>query len=79
MVDASMMSEEEMGDGKFKQKRPSWRSEQFNELIDILDERATGTIKQARKERLLCSPVKLSPPKNVQPWMIHETNSENVT
>ena len=48
-----MMSEEETtGDEKIERRRPSWRSEGINNLMDELDRRGTDTWKVARKERI---------------------------
>jgi hypothetical protein len=36
-----MMSDEEVVDGKFKVSRQEWRSEEFNDLMVELDDRAS--------------------------------------
>ena len=70
-VDPCMMSDEESSEDSttIARKRPEWRSAEFNELIDSLDQRADDQFKNARKERILCSPWKIAPPKDCQPWM----------
>ena len=46
-VTPPMMSDEEpMPDGKIDRRRPSWRSEAFNELMDTLDERANSSFQK---------------------------------
>ena len=67
-----MMSDEEtLPDGKIGRKRPCWRSDEFNEVIDTLDTRANAALKTARKERVLSSPWKVPPPSVCQDWMTH--------
>ena len=69
-VKPSMMSDEEaLPDGKIARKRPYWRSDTLNKYIDILDTRADGALKTARKERVLSSPWKVPPPSGCQDWM----------
>ena len=74
-VTAAMMSDEEpLADGKVKRKRPSWRSDTFNDLVDTLDDRANASFqKSARKERILSSPAKAAAPTNCPNWMINES------
>ena len=71
-IQPCMMSDEEsLSDGTIERRKPDWRSHEFNELINKLDERADATIKNARKQRVLLSPWKVFPPKdgNLKPWM----------
>ena len=52
-----MMSDEEtLPNGKLARKRPSWRSDAFNNFMDVLDACADASLKTARKERVLSSP-----------------------
>ena len=67
-----MLSDEEsLIDGTIARQRPGWRSQEFNDLIDQLDDRANSHIENARKQRVLLSPWKTNPPKNCKPWMLH--------
>ena len=74
-VTPPMMSDEEpMPDSKIARRRPSWRSETFNEFVDTLDQRANSSFKKsARKERILAEPIGSSPPANIKNWMIERT------
>ena len=67
-----MMSDEEpLPEGKIGRKRPSWRADSFNELMDTLDLRATSSFQRsARKERVPLSPIKTAPPSNIKDWMV---------
>jgi len=68
-----MMSDEEsLSDGTIARRRPEWRSQELNDLIDQLDERADTSMKNARKQRVLMSPWKVAVPNGSKPWMIHE-------
>lgn len=74
-VQPCMMSDEESSpDGTIARRKPDWRSQELNELVDLLDNRADALIRNARKKRVLLSPWKTSPPKNCKPWMIHADN-----
>ena len=42
-VEPSMMSDEEVVDGKFKVHRQEWRSEEFNDLMEELDGRVSNS------------------------------------
>ena len=68
----NMMSDEESIDSQtFERKRPSWRSEEFNAFIDMLDERHCGKYEQcARKVRVNGSPLIGSIPNSTPEWMI---------
>lgn len=70
-VEPCMMSDEESleDSAAIERRRPEWRSAEFNELIDILDQRADEQLKNARKQRILCSPWKIGPPKECKTWM----------
>ena len=75
-IEPSMLSDEEsLADGTIARRRPIWRSQELNELIDELDDRANAHIKNARKQRILLSPWKTNPPKDCKPWMIHTEES----
>ena len=69
---APMMSDEEqIEDRKVARKRPSWRSEGFNNLIDTLDERSNSSFKNsARKERILVLGIEMTVPTDLSEWMI---------
>ena len=69
-----MMSDEEpLPEGKIGRKRPSWRADSFNELMDTLDLRATSSFQRsARKERVPLSPIKTAPPSNIKDWMVND-------
>lgn len=67
-----MLSDEEsLSDGTIARRRPEWRSQELNDFIDQLDERADTTIKNARKQRVLMSPWKTAIPMGCKSWMIH--------
>ena len=70
-VNPCMMSDEGSNEDSttIARKRPEWRSTEFNELTDLLDQRADEQFENARKERILCSPWKIGPPKDCKPWM----------
>ena len=71
-IEPRMMSEEETVDAQtLKRKRPLWRSSELNAFLDALDERSVQAEgRNARKRRILGSPIPNSPPKTVKPWMI---------
>ena len=72
MTPPMMSDEEPMPDGKIARRRPSWRSETFNEFMD---QRANSSFKKsARKERILSEPIETSPPANIKDWMIPTTD-----
>ena len=77
----SMMSDEEpLPDGKVARRRPSWRSETFDELMETLDQRANSSFKKsARKERILSTPIDSSPPANIKDWMIQRTEDTDTS
>jgi len=65
-----MMSDEEtLPNGKLARKRPCWRSDAFNNFMDVLDARADASLKTARKERVLSSPWKSATPSSCKDWM----------
>ena len=46
-----MMSDKEtLPNGKLARKRPCWRSNVFNDFMDVLDAHADASLKTARKE-----------------------------
>ena len=50
-VTPPMMSDEEpMPDGKIARRRPSWRSETFNEFMETLDQRVKSSLKKISQE-----------------------------
>ena len=62
-VKPCMMSDEEtLPDGKLARKHPCWRSDTFNDFMDILDACADVSLKIARKECVLSSPWKTATP-----------------
>ena len=77
----SMMSDEEpLLDGKVARRRPSWRSETFDELMETLDQRANSSFKKsARKERILSTPIDSSPAANIKDWMIQRTEDTDTS
>ena len=67
----TMMSDEETLDNKnLKRRRPSWRSSEFNELMDELDQRSESNSKHPRKNRVIGTPLKNDPPTNAKEWML---------
>ena len=71
-IQPCMLSDEEsLTDGTIARWRPGCCSQEFNDLMDELDERANSHIKNARKQRVLLSPWKTNPPKDCKPWMLH--------
>ena len=80
-VTPPMMSDEEpMPDGKIARRRPSRRSETFNEFMETLDQRANSSLKKsARKERILSTPIDISPPANIKDWMIQRTEDTDIS
>ena len=78
---ASMMSDKEpLPDGKVARRRPSWRSETFDELMETLDQRANSSFKKsARKERIPSTPIDSSPPANIKDWMIQRTEDTDTS
>lgn len=70
-VHPSMMSDEETVDGKtLKRKRPAWRSSEFNQLIDEIEQRYEHSSTHPRKERICGSPLKCAPPTSIKEWMV---------
>ena len=78
---SSMMSDEEpLLDGKVARRRQSWRSETFDELMEILDQWANSSFKKsARKERILSKPIDGSPPANIKDWIIQRTEDTDTS
>ena len=63
-----MMTEEETdGEGGFVRHRQSWRSDDFNNLMDHLDEGRKETLTKNRKEGEI---VEREPPSKAKTWMI---------
>lgn len=71
-----MMSDEEDIDGQFKVHRQEWRSEEFNDLMEELDDRASvGNSKlRPRVSRYYGTPRKTKPPTSVPQWMVSNTD-----
>ena len=58
-----MMSDiETLPNGKLARKRPCWRSNVFNDFMDVLDAHADASLKTARKECVFSSPWKSATP-----------------
>jgi hypothetical protein len=73
----TMMSEEESDDQNdqiLKRRRPSWRSDKLNQLIDVLDERMNGSNSKhhPKKQRVEGPLIDASTPPTAQPWMVRE-------
>ena len=75
-----MMSDEEEADGKFKVHRQEWRSEEFNEFMETLDNRAASSSsqKRPRMERFCGTPVKSDPPTDTKNWMINTNDDSGI-
>ena len=77
-IKPKMMSEEESDDQNaqtLQRRRPSWRSDRLNDLIDDLDERINGTSNSKlhpKKQRIEGPLLDASTPPTAQPWMIRE-------
>ncbi|KAL5463673.1 hypothetical protein EMCRGX_G032592 [Ephydatia muelleri] len=77
-IKPTMMSEEESDDQNaqtLQRRRPSWRSDRLNDLIDDLDERINGTSNSKlhpKKQRIEGPLLDASTPPTAQPWMIRE-------
>lgn len=78
-VKPSMMSEEESDPGDpqvLLRRRPSWRSEQFNEMVNTLDARTTT--KSVMKRRIPGPPLEVPPIPSVANWMVRQPPDTNV-
>lgn len=67
-----MMSEESDDDDPqvLKRRRPSWRSDQLNDLIDIIDMRTEARGKAwMKKKRVEGAPLEISAPGEALAWM----------
>ena len=71
-IEPSMMSDEEVVDGRFKVHRQEWRSDEFNDFMEELDDRASVTNPKPRPRlsRFQGTPQKTQPPPNTPGWMI---------
>ena len=68
-----MMSDEETTEDSqaFKRRRPDWRSDEFNDLMDELDQRSySKASKHPRKARVIGSPLRCPWPENIKEWML---------
>ena len=65
----TMSDEETLPNGKLARKRPCWRSDAFNNFMDVLNACADASLKTARKERVLSSPWKSATPSSCKDWM----------
>ena len=74
----SMMSDEEETDGRFKVRRQKWRSAEFNDFMDELDDRAIASQGKPRPRitRYYGTPCKVAPPADVSHWMASSTDPE---
>ena len=75
---AAMSEEEGMPDGTIKRSAPSWRSQELNDLLQLLDGHADAHLKSTRKQRIEGSPIKLPPPTKCPQWMVAPANEENI-
>ena len=77
-VHPSMMSDEETVDTKtLKRKRPEWRSPEFNQLIDQIEQRYELASNHPRKERIYGSPLKCAPPVAAKEWMVRSLSPDS--
>ena len=71
------MSEEETDEEDpqaLMHRRPSWRSEQCNELIDTLDARNSQLHKKYPSKKRITGPLlQTSPPPSTPHWMVHQS------
>ena len=67
-----MMSDEEVIDGKFKVHHQEWCSEEVNDFMEQLDDRALVSNSKPRPglSRFYGTPQKSQPPSNAPEWMI---------
>ena len=77
----SMMSNEEETDGRFKVHRQEWRSAEFNDFMDELDDHAIASQGKPRPRitRYYGIPCKVAPPPppaDVSHWMVSFTDPE---
>lgn len=78
-IKPTMMSEEESDDENdhtLKRRRPSWRSDKLNQLIDVLDERINGSNskRHTKRPRVEGPLIEGSTPPTAQPWMVREAS-----
>ena len=72
-----MMSEEESDPedvSTFRRRRPLWRSEIFNTLIEDVDSRCNGSksnSKRLKRKRVQGEPLDTSAPACAEPWMVN--------
>lgn len=73
-----MMSDEEETGGRFK-VRQEWRSAEFNNFIEELDDRASSSHGKSRPRitRYFGTPCKIQPPTNAPNWMLSTTNTDD--
>ena len=79
-VEPSMMSDEEVMDGKFKDHHQEWRSEEFNDFMEELDGRVSmsNSKPRPRLSRFYGTPHKTEPPPNAAEWMISNAHSGDI-
>lgn len=79
-VEPAMMSDEEVVDGKFKVHRQKWCSEEFNDFMEELDDRASVSSSKPRPRlsRFYGTPHKTQPPPNAPEWMISNSGDDTV-
>lgn len=83
-VKPSMMSEEESDPedaSTFRRRRPLWRSEMFNDLIDDVESRCNGSestsnSKRLKRKRVQGEPLDTSAPAGAKPWMVNIASPE---
>lgn len=75
-IEPSMMSDEEEAGGQFKVRRQEWRSAEFNQFMEDLDDRASSSHRKSRPRitRYLGTLCKIQPPTNATEWMLSTTN-----
>lgn len=75
-ITPDMMTEEETGeDDNYIRRRQSWRSTNFNRLIDALDASCTMT-KSMAKPRQIGAPTVNPPPSSAKKWMVSVQNTD---
>ena len=72
IIPTMMSDEEDVGNNTFRVHRQEWRSQEMNDFLDELDQRAESAMKSShpRKSRVVGTPVKMSAPEQVKPWMV---------
>lgn len=72
-VQPGMILEEEESEDFYIRHRPSWRSTEFNDLMDLLDQRHLDTHKKAKAfERSMGETLQKEPPAGTEAWMLNE-------